>query len=1029
MLRFPGRAPFFGFVLEVRLRLGLLRWPAVVFLAGLAAAWGAAWWQQERNDALLQSELRAAAREAAEQLRQRMLLYERGVRGARSVVLGVGPDQVTREAFHRALASRDFQRLYPGIRAFGFVRRVPAAQEAAFVQAVRADGNPDFRIKPITPHAGERFVLQLVEPLEGNAGALGVDMASEPARHEVALAAMHGATTALSAPLQVTPVIQGREYGFLLMLPIYRTLDPPPPSQRDDETIGWAVGALFTHEVLYDFIEPSGHLALALSDITQADRAVRLFASATWHAAGPAGLTQQAPLELYGRRWLVEVQALPSFTEQLNLHRPADVVVAGLLLSALLALLTHAGALVVTSRQLAYEERASRAAVVDSAHDAIIVHTLGDEVSSWNAGAQRLLGWAPQEVLGRSLSALTVPAERQREHRQMLERLGEGQDVPAFDTVRLDRSGHALDVAVSMAPIRDRHGRVTSVATTMRDIRSQRAAQAQILALNATLEQQVQQRTAELHALAERERAILAAAGSAIVATDAEDRIVLFNPAAEQLTGRLEQEVLGKKATGLLFDPHELRERFLARQAQVGHRVRDTEVFMSHLHDADHAEWHLVRSDGVRVPVLVDVRVLRDGDATMHGLVYVAVNLTERKRLEEALRQRTQDAEAASRAKSSFLANMSHEIRTPLHGMLGMARTLAEARLPAGQRQQAQLIVHSGRLLLGLIDDILDFSRIEAGQLKLEQVPVDLAAIAAEAVALFQPAAAHKGLALRLHLPQQAPAPVLGDPLRLAQILNNLLSNAVKFTSTGGVDLRLVHEAGEHWRFVVRDSGIGLSAEQQARIFEPFIQADGSTTRRFGGSGLGLSIVRHLAQLHGGEVGVNSEPGQGAEFWVLLTLPSAALAAPAVAHAPPTPGTSAAALAGKAVLVAEDNEVNMQLACMMLEQLGLQVHPAPDGDAAFKAYAQGAPDIVLMDMHMPVMDGLEATVRIRALEAERGLPRTPIVALTASALAEDRHRCKAAGMDDVLVKPFDMAQLTALLEHFLPSAAPGTSGP
>lgn len=182
MLRFPGRAPFFGFVLEVRLRLGLLRWPAVVFLAGLAAAWGAAWWQQERNDALLQSELRAAAREAAEQLRQRMLLYERGVRGARSVVLGVGPDQVTREAFHRALASRDFQRLYPGIRAFGFVRRVPAAQEAAFVQAVRADGNPDFRIKPITPHAGERFVLQLVEPLEGNAGALGVDMASEPAK-------------------------------------------------------------------------------------------------------------------------------------------------------------------------------------------------------------------------------------------------------------------------------------------------------------------------------------------------------------------------------------------------------------------------------------------------------------------------------------------------------------------------------------------------------------------------------------------------------------------------------------------------------------------------------------------------------------------------------------------------------------------------------------------------------------------------------------------------------------------------------
>ncbi len=374
---------------------------------------------------------------------------------------------------------------------------------------------------------------------------------------------------------------------------------------------------------------------------------------------------------------------------------------------------------------------------------------------------------------------------------------------------------------------------------------------------------------------------------------------------------------------------------------------------------------------------------------------------------------------------------MSHEIRTPLHGMLGMAGTLAEAQLPPRQRQQAQLVLHSGRLLLGLIDDILDFSRIEAGQLKLEYVPMDLSAIAREAAALFQPMAAHKGLALRLHLPQHEPAPVLGDPLRLSQILNNLLSNAVKFTSAGGVDLCLVHEAGERWRFVVHDSGIGLTAEQQAWIFEPFTQADGSTTRRFGGSGLGLSIVRHLAQLHGGEVGVHSQPGQGAEFWVVLTLPAAAMAAPAGAHALAAPGGSGASTAtldGRAALVVEDNEVNMQLACMMLEQLGLQVHPAPDGDAAVKAYAQGAPDIVLMDMHMPIMDGLEATRRIRALEAQQGWPRTPIVALTASALAEDRQRCKEAGMDDVLVKPFDMAQLIALLERFLPSEAPGTRG-
>jgi len=374
-------------------------------------------------------------------------------------------------------------------------------------------------------------------------------------------------------------------------------------------------------------------------------------------------------------------------------------------------------------------------------------------------------------------------------------------------------------------------------------------------------------------------------------------------------------------------------------------------------------------------------------------------------------------AEVASRVKSRFLANMSHEIRTPLHGMLGMAQRLLQAPLPAPQRQQAELIERSGQLLLGVINDVLDFSRIEAGRLELERVPFDLLRLARDAITLFESQAHAKGLALRLVVePPATQAWLLGDPLRISQILNNLLSNAVKFTPSGSVELRLAAQEGGAWRVAVRDTGIGLDEAERRRIFEPFMQADSSTTRRFGGSGLGLAIVRSLVQLHGGELGVDSEPGRGSEFWFLLQLPSAV---PAVREAPQAPATPApaASLAGRRVLVAEDNEVNMELACAMLQALGAQPHQAADGAQAVRAYEATRPDMVLMDLHMPALDGLAATRRIRAQEAAHGWPRVPIVALTASAVAEDHQRCLEAGMDDVLVKPFGPAQLRQLLER------------
>jgi signal transduction histidine kinase len=390
--------------------------------------------------------------------------------------------------------------------------------------------------------------------------------------------------------------------------------------------------------------------------------------------------------------------------------------------------------------------------------------------------------------------------------------------------------------------------------------------------------------------------------------------------------------------------------------------------------------------------------------------------LRRRRAAMEQLQAAREAAEAASRVKSQFLANMSHEIRTPLHGMLGMARQLLQAPLPAAQRQQAQIIERSGRLLLGVIDDVLDFSRIEAGRLELEREPFDLVQLARDAVALFEPQAQAKGLALQLALPPDVTqAWLLGDSLRLSQILNNLLSNAVKFTPAGSVVLQLGAREKGHWRVAVRDTGIGLSAADQRRILEPFMQADSSTTRRFGGTGLGLAIVRSLVHLHGSELGLDSAPGQGTEFWFVLELP---LAPEPHQESPAVPiCVRAGGLEGRRALVAEDNEVNMALACAMLQALDMDARQAANGEEAVRAYEQERPDVVLMDMHMPKMDGLEATRRIRALEAACGWARAPIVALTASALPEDRQRCFEAGMDDVLIKPFQPAQLQALLER------------
>jgi signal transduction histidine kinase/CheY-like chemotaxis protein len=373
--------------------------------------------------------------------------------------------------------------------------------------------------------------------------------------------------------------------------------------------------------------------------------------------------------------------------------------------------------------------------------------------------------------------------------------------------------------------------------------------------------------------------------------------------------------------------------------------------------------------------------------------------------------------ETAAASRSTFLANMSHEIRTPMNGVLGMLELLAESQLDADQSEILRVARSSAGLLLRIIDDVLDFSKLEAGRVEVERIPTDLGALVHDAAAPFAPKAREKGLDLAVEVDENLPSHVVLDPGRVGQILSNLVGNAIKFTDRGTVRLEAARVAEDRLAISVADTGIGIPESARAQVFEEFSQADASISRRFGGTGLGLAIARHLAYLMGGDIELESEEGVGSCFTVRLPLVDAGTWEPSEARAEVRPRSLN-------VLLVEDDTVNQMVARRMLERLGSRVTVAEHGRAALARARTERFDLVLMDCHMPTMDGFEAARRLR-LQPE--FEDTPIVALTASVLPEDRRRCREAGMNDHLTKPLGLSPLRAALVRW--GAAPSAAGP
>jgi two-component system, sensor histidine kinase and response regulator len=520
----------------------------------------------------------------------------------------------------------------------------------------------------------------------------------------------------------------------------------------------------------------------------------------------------------------------------------------------------------------------------------------------------------------------------------------------------------------------------------------------------------------------ERYRHIVETADEGIVQLDLEGRLVLANQRIADMLGYTVEEMLGQTVFTFMAE-----EEHAAARARLVQRRRGNQAHLRY-------DLKLRHQTGASVWVVASSAPQTADNGQMIGVLMMLTDITLRKQAEEALRRANADLEKANQAKSAFLATMSHEMRTPLNGVIGLTSLLRGTPLSPEQQQYVTAIQASGDALLSLIDDILDFSKIEAGHFSLEMQSLDLRKVVREVVAVFTAQVRAKGLRISAHVAEAVPPVVEGDAGRLRQVLTNLVGNAVKFTERGAVDVRadVVEESpeGTLLRLAVCDTGIGIAPEAQATLFEPFTQADASTTRRYGGTGLGLAIARRLAELMGGEIGVESTVGAGSTFWVRLRLarsraPLSPSSTPVqVVPAPPTARLVGPERRGRRILVAEDNPINQLVAVRLLESLGYVVETVETGQQVVEALRQRRYALVLMDCHMPELDGFAATAAIRQQEHEAGQEHyTPIVALTADALAGDVQKGRSVGMDDYLTKPVTLERLAAVVEHWSAESA------
>ena len=874
--------------------------PLIVLIIGYLYATEVGRSYEAQRGQLITDALERRLTQISEAVKDRVSLYAYGLASFKASIAAVGIDNLHYDYVQTYAKSQNYSQQYPGARGFGFIRRVEVADFAEFMAMARQD-RPDkqFELRTLSPHTNSYFIIQYIMPEHANLQAIGLDIGSETMRRRSAEKAAKSNSTQLTAPITLVQANNKRLQGFLIMQPVYNTLNM---SEHDDSRmealVGWSYAPLLIDEVLSSVSGLRDDVILAIDDISAGD-VLTFFGH---HQVGSLdALKIEQTFQLFGRDWRLSLTPNQDFIDGLRLP----------------------------SRQQAFNNTLAIATSL-----ALVIFSL-------------------QIVISRR-------ADAKRYERELAE-----------------------------------------------------ANQRALKLNNEKLEKEVAARTYEIAQANILQRRILESAGYALIATNNEGLITAFNPAAEKLIGYRADEMIGKQTPAVFHLFEEIEARAAELTEELGRPiVPGFDVFVEKVIDGntDINNWTYVRKDRSKVPVRLSVTSLFDEGGKLFGFLGIAYDLTPQLKREQELKEARFQAEQANEAKSSFLANMSHEIRTPLNGIYGALQLIR--RSDAGEQHSGLLdkAIYSTRNLSRIINDILDFSKIEAGKISIDPHRFSLSVMLDGLQSDLSMLAGNKPVALIFE--NHAKHDIwIGDAVRIRQGLLNIGTNAIKFTEQGKVTISARNSASDELLFSITDTGQGMTKDALDRLFDRFEQADSSTTRKYGGTGLGMAITQSLVHLMHGKIRVVSSPGEGSKFIVTLPVNKAG---GDVLDAAPNKYDKEPDLSYAKILVAEDNEINRAVMEAMLADTRASLYFAENGLEAVECVNKEIPDLVLMDIQMPVMDGVEACKKIKHHHSE-----LPVIAVTANAMAADVKLYLAEGFDGYLSKPVDLEQLNTLLVQYL----------
>ncbi len=694
----------------------------------------------------------------------------------------------------------------------------------------------------------------------------------------------------------------------------------------------------------------------------------------------------------------------------------------------------------ISKRKKTEEQLTHLASIVESSTDAIFSKSLDRIIKSWNKGAEKMFGYSSNQAIGNHVSML-IPPGLIKEKENIIERIIDGEIIDLYETVMINKSGKKIHVSISASPLKDSVGNITAISIIARDITERKKAEEQLIIANKELlfqNEEKEKRAAEL-IIANKELlfqnkekakqkivnteqealtiaaklssqyslSLIEASRDPLVTINTAGKITDMNEATVRITGESRENLRGSDFKNYFTDP-----------------VKAREVYREVFEKGFVADYPLTIMDGVLTPVLFNGSVYKDDNGKVQGAVVVARDISEQKRIEKELTEAivfaelatgiaeiakkkaenaTQIAEDAVKAKQQFLSNMSHEIRTPMNAIIGFTKVVLKTELTSKQKEYLTAIKLSGDALIVLINDILDLAKVDAGKMTFELTPFRLELSISAMLHLFEPKIQEKNLKLVKEYDTKIPTVLIGDPVRLHQIILNLVSNAVKFTTKGKitVSVKLLSEDEKNAtiEFAVTDTGIGIAENKISKIFENFQQASSGTSRLYGGTGLGLAIVKQLVEPQGGIIKVKSKIGEGSTFSFILNFQKTTEQAEDETELIELDEDNK----NIKVLVVEDIPLNQLLMKTLLDDFGFERDIAANGKIAIEKLQAKSYDIILMDLQMPEMNGFEATEYIR----ETIHSKIPIIALTADVTTVDLAKCKAVGMNDYIAKPVD----------------------